>query len=626
MDDDLCLVVVNWYTSYGCSVSSFQSTGCKLATGDGLTFDLSPLKDTVVELNATVRGHLYTYELQICGSSSSINTDCGRDPSPSIHVAQFDPDGGGVCRSLGQSVGKLRYSDRALALTYSGGDSCQTNYKRTSVINFVCPQTLKGSDNNSVTFLSEDSCYYEFQWVTPLACGSRSSGGDFCDLQIGNRSYSFASLALDAGQNWVAIDDEPETACYMLDPCGELEVTQETYTPTQYCEHRKAPPTCAKSSICQIPVNGSAVPLGRFDLRDGTTVTPVDSHVFSVLSKDADKRPAVVRHVCKPGDLSSVPVHVGTLPGGTHEFHWVSAAACPTGTSVGDDCAVTQEGTGFVFDLSPISSVTYNRSDQGFSYDVAVCSPLNGSRCVDPNVGVCQQSGGGYKSAGQYSTALSYIDGSLKLVYYGGTACSKGANAYRNSTLVFQCDRFAHTPAVTSVTEVGYCQYLVEVATKLACPPAFRATECIYVSPEGDKFDFSSLVKPSGSWQASGPGGSTVHINLCQPLSGRPGCHPLASVCSVRGGSVYSNLGLAGTANFSFVRDHIVLRYNFTDPQSSDGQCSVVESMIEFLCSNASGQVSPFLLLLFVAVKFDVFFFFFFLTVLLQSRINPFVQ
>ena len=598
MDDNLCLVVINWYTSYGCSISAIESSSCQLVTGAGLSFDLSPLKDSVFEVNSTLPGgNAFTYELQICGSPSSINTDCGRPPSsPSIHVAQFDSDASGVCRSLGQSTGKLRYADRSLTLTYTGGDPCQSNYKRTSVINFVCPETLKNTVNNSLTFLSEDSCYYQFQWVTPLACGSRSSG-DFCNLQVGNRSYSFTSLALDAGQNWVAVDDEPETACYMLDPCGELEVTLEKYTPTQYCESRKAPPTCAKSSVCQIRVNGSAVPLGRFDLTDTATVTPVDSHVFSVRAKDGDQRPSVVRHVCKPGDLASVPVHVGTLSGGTHEFHWASAAACPTGTSVGDDCAVTQEGTGFVFDLSPISSIAFNRSDQGFSYEIAVCGPVNSTHCDDRSAGVCQRSGASeYKSAGQYSDALSYVDGSLKLVYSNGTACRKVPGARRNSTLLFQCDRHAHSPVVSSVAEVNYCQYLVEVSTKLACPPAFRATECIYISPEGDKFDFSPLVKSSGGWQASGPRGATVHMNLCQPLSGRVGCHPLASVCSVggsAGGSTgYRTLGLAGSANFSFVRDHIVLKYNFTDPQPEAGECGVVETMIEFVCSNASEPVS----------------------------------
>ena len=371
----------------------------------------------------------------------------------------------------------------------------------------------------------------------------------------------------------------------------------EKYTPTQYCESRKAPPTCAKSSVCQIRVNGSAVALGRFDLTDTATVTPVDSHVFSVRAKDGDQRPSVVRHVCKPGDLASVPVHVGTLSGGTHEFHWASAAACPTGTSVGDDCAVTQEGTGFVFDLSPISSIAFNRSDQGFSYEIAVCGPVNSTHCDDRSAGVCQRSGASeYKSAGQYNDALSYVDGSLKLVYSNGTACRKVPGAQRNSTLLFQCDRHAHSPVVSSVAEVDYCQYLVEVSTKLACPPAFRATECIYISPEGDKFDFSPLVKSLGGWQASGPRGATVHMNLCQPLSGRVGCHPLASVCSVggsTGGSTgYRTLGLAGSANFSFVRDHIVLKYNFTDPQPEAGECGVVETMIEFVCSNASGPVS----------------------------------
>ena len=103
--------------------------------------------------------HNYTYTLQLC-SGNRVNTQCGILDTFGVRVAQIDYTDHGVCRSLGVGDGKLRYADGALSLTYEMGDSGHSNFHRTSISNFVCPESVKKSSNsNQLRFLSEDSAH-----------------------------------------------------------------------------------------------------------------------------------------------------------------------------------------------------------------------------------------------------------------------------------------------------------------------------------------------------------------------------------------------------------------------------------------------------------------------------------
>ena len=157
------------------------------------------------------------------------------------------------------------------------------------------------------------------------------------------------------------------------------------------------------------------------------------------------------------------------------------------------------------------------------------------------------------------------------------------------------CDSQAHRPTIAAVNEVNHCQYAVELHTKHACPPAFRATECIHFD-QGHTYDFSELSKSVGNWQAEGPDGSIYYINLCQSLNRVAGCSPLSAVCRARtagGKTEFTDLGSGASASFKVTggsgdekKNRVVLSYSSEVPHST---CGKVYTPLEFICNPSAG-------------------------------------
>ena len=508
-------------------------------------------------------------------------------------------DSHGRCFSLGRGSGHLRYADGTLTLTYSQGETCHSNFARTSFITFLCPENLdrEHANTSTVRFLGEEDCFYEFEWVTPLACGSKTSGVSDCQFELhSGGTYNFAPLVGTEGLNWVAIASDADIACFMINPCGELTVNKDRHTSGRdYCNERRAPYSCSGVSVCKIFTNGSATPIGKFDLRDNAMITSVDNNVFTIMGGNENNNDtAVIHYVCKTGDLFSAPVYVGLSNENFYEFHWTTFAACPSGVQSGSDCTVSYQG--FLFNLSSIPMLRFDSGN--YTYEIAVCSSLqsNMTNCTDGdsrNAAVCQVENRGSQrhfKLGQVNSTLLYVDGSLKLNYTHGQACKTKSKSPRVTTILFICDSTAHNASVSSVTE-DRCDYVVEVRTKLACPPANRATECIFLN-KTNSYDFSDLSRSlnQGNWETRSPDGSVYYINICQPLNRLPGCSPLAGICkkeSHDGHVTYTNLGVAYNANFSSVhrdgKDLITLRYQYPTRSS----CPSVQATIEFICNKS---------------------------------------
>ena len=615
MDAEACLTVVTWYTTFACGRSAIQTEGCVLTTQGGLTFDFTSLGGAENVVNAQSNstqvdesGQPYTYSLQICAGSSLGDDGCSPQPPTNTRVLQSDSRG--HCHSLGVGNGVLRYADGTLSLTYSHGEACQSNFARTSVITFLCPESLDGEQANTsrTSFLSEDSCFYQFEWVTDLACGSKTSGVSDCQFQLpgvegggGGGTYNFAPLIGTENRNWVSVGANESTACFLINPCGELEVTKETHaTGAEYCNNRHAPFACSGASVCRILPNGSAIRVGKFDLTNASSIQSADRNVLTVLGRQGgqssadNENTAVIHYVCKTGDLFSAPVFVGVTNSKFYEFHWMTFAACPSGAQSGSECTVAYQG--FLFNLSSIPVVTYN--DSKYTYEIAVCSALrqNETRCTsDGKTAVCQvqRSGSHHYKLGESNSTLLYEDGSLKLTYANGQECSSGDNPSRNTTLLFICDSTAHTASVSDVTEDN-CEYVVEVRTKLACPPANQASECIYFNGT-NSYDFSDLSRSlnQGNWESEGSSGAVYYINICQPLNRLPGCSALSGACkktvSADGHVTYTDIGLAYSAQFTARRqdgeERITLSYKV---KAQSGQCSSIKTNIEFICNKSS--------------------------------------
>ena len=602
-------MVLHWYTSYACGNSAIQTSGCTLTTTLGLTFDLSGLSNEESITSSTQvdsHGGVYRYEFYIC-SAIPPSRDCVSD-NGAIRVTQFDS--GGICRVLGVGDGKLRYVDGDLSLTYGLGDTCHSNFARTTIINFVCPENV-ASNASVISYLGEEDCFYQFEWVTPLACGVQDSGVSSCQFENLGGVYDFAPLVGTADKNWIALDTDVNTECFMINPCGGLAVTPDKLSAVEYCNKRLAPSECAQSSVCQITKkNNTFVKVGHFDFgtdpQNTTQVHSVDSSVITVVGNEMSSNlSAVVHYVCKVGDLTTPPIFIGITNDVIYEFHWMTYAACPAGVETGADCTVAHHSTGFVFNLTSLPLVTF--SQNGYLYSVSVCKPLSASQsnCTETTAAVCQNKGGNHYSLGNSNSILVYEDGTLKLHYTGGKKCNHAGQPSRNSTLLFICDNTAHAPVINDVNE-DYCDYVIEVRTKLACPPAYQAHSCIYFDKDNHTYDFSPLTRSSqnGNWEARGRDGALYYINVCQPLNAMIGCNPLSAVCKVQvsdGRTSYTNIALASSANFTSLHvtesgagatdglNSVTLTYEYKNV--GDVGCPVVTTRIKFVCDNTTINV-----------------------------------
>lgn len=590
-------MLISWYTSFACGKAAIQSSGCTLTTQAGQTFNLNGISGQDDDITATPStNQQYTYALQIC-QRANLYRSCDPLLPEDTRIIQRD---GNVCHSLGRGNGTLRYADGTLSFTFSHGDTCHSNFARTSFITFLCPDDLKEDrKNTNVTFLGEEDCFYQFEWVTSLACGSKHSGVSKCQFELPEMGvYNFAPLVGIQDVNWVALSSDSSYSCFMINPCGELGIADTSQkSGTDYCnvrtdKTRKAPKECIGSSVCSIHPDGSAKPIGMFDLGQMSGIRTVDKHVVSITGHmKGSNYSATIHYVCKPGDLSSAPVFVGVVDQYNYEFHWNTYAACPSGLQSGADCTVSFQG--YLFNLSSIPVLNFTSSDKKYLYEISVCSVLKPTltHCNSSRPGICQvaRASNISYSLGQVNSTLIYEDGTLRLTYSGGHKCQHVSSSPRNTTVLFICDSNAHTPSITSVTE-DLCTYVVEVQTKLACPPGNRATECIFFNGS-QSYDFSDLSRSldQGNWETRGPDDSEYFINVCQPLNRVSGCSPLAGACRIwsQGGQTrYTNLGLAYNTSFHQDEDgHVKLVYEF--PSSSQG-CPRVFATIEFICTHSA--------------------------------------
>lgn len=598
MDSRVCLTIITWYTSFACGRAAIQTHSCVLTTQGGLTFNLTGLVSPLAEINATTQldsnQHPYIYSLKICQDSPHFD-GCSIPPKQDTHVIQRDSTL--HCHSLGAGRGTLRYADGSLSLTYSNGDTCHSNFARTTSINFQCPEELDGGerDNTStIRFLGEEDCFYEFEWVDPLACAGKTSGVSDCQFELPQGgTYNFAPLVGEQDRNWVALSDEADITCYMVNPCGELAVTEDTHaTGMEYCSERHTPSGCSGASVCRIANNGTGSRIGRFDLGQLDQISSSSNSTVTIQGGLKDSNfTATIHYLCNTGDLSSSPVYLGTTNGQNYEFQWATFAACPIGTEVGSECMVSYQG--FIFNLSSIPVLQYSTGE--YRYDIAMCSSLQTSktRCNQTNTAVCQTQITGshnHYKLGEANSTLIYQDGTLKLVYHNGQKCTHDPKPPRNTTILFICDNTVPTASISSVTE-DHCEYVIEVRTKLACPPANRAIDCLFFN-NGSSYDFSRLSRSleEGNWEASGPDGSTYILNVCQPLNHVLGCGILEGACrreSHDGHMTYTDIGTASDAIFSSdIRNNeefITLTYTH---RPAVGACPQIMTNIEFQCAN----------------------------------------
>ena len=594
---DQCYHEVVWNTDHACGRSRISNEGCVLPLPDDSTRNLFNLSSDpkISELqNVTSTEDGATYWLQIC-SEQRVPID--RCPNKHARVAQVTNNGEEECHMIGGDRQTLFYADGVLSLLIQDGDACTDNFKRNTLITFVCDKDAKGNSTKTIIYQGETNhCFYAFEWVTPAACRADSTSSD-CRLttNVGDKvyEYDFGQLAVDEENHVVSVSQD-DIACIQVNLCGKLKVGNHGKN-ADYCYRKHVPDTCKDASVCVLLSNNAAVPWGKFDTGNASQVVKASSLILSLKTVDGPtcsdgKRATVIDFVCRPGSLGFQPHFVAKEDECTYKLEWQTAYACPLSTVVGgSDCRVADPKTGSLFDLNGLKRDKYysfNTSD--YEYQINFCGSAVGTKCEGADVGMCQvnlKTRTVHNLAGRSNTTLEYNGGVLRAIYPNGNKCNKNKQL-RNTTIIFECNPEANLPTIISVKEVTHCQYVVTVQTAEACPIEFRGMDCTFTNSSNVLYDLTRLIKHSDqNWEASTDTEVFV-INVCRPLNAPSGgCTSASSVCSYTvkegGGKVFDkSLGKPSTGKFLQDKDRrLTLAYTCTD--SNSGSCGV---NITFIC------------------------------------------
>ncbi|KAH9498512.1 Cation-independent mannose-6-phosphate receptor [Bulinus truncatus] len=493
-----CSMTIEWITEYACPAEYLISNKCQLNKSQhGINIDLSELKrksDDPYVVNATDGEDHYAYYLNVC---DNVNT-CGKT-APVCQRKWND-------KSFESSVGlldsqQLTYSDGALILSYRNGDICSSNFKRETIIEFVCNQSAADNGKGYPEFVVHSNCSYFFKWGTKYACVEQETFQE-CTVESGGKKYDLSALVRSEGTNWEVLtgESDDEKSTYFLNVCHDLLRTDEA----QACP--------AGSAVCRIGSSGaqSVGQLSQGSLRynpstDSLTLTYTGG--ANIISRCSSR--TVVNLYCSPGNVVSTPKLV-SKDDCFFEIEWYTSAACVLSRKTGYGCRLEDSTAGYVFDLNPLKKDSgdylVNGTD-GYTYIINVCSKINDDKhCVSPphdNASICQINAGTEFKVAEPSSQLEYFDGILNLTYTNGESYNNPEKTPRMAEIAFVCDPSVDTGNPEFLEEKNFT-YAFLWRTNYACTLA--PVECAVTNGEThEQFDLSSLSKVSGVWETEMP-------------------------------------------------------------------------------------------------------------------------
>lgn len=169
----LCLTIFTSSFSSSLFVKAEEQQQPCTITNDTSYYDLSPLKKTEGD-DWIVKGYEtdWKFRINICNDvlyKGDPNTDL---KNTGVYGSKND-----VGNSLGQtSTTPIIRGDSLIMEFNNGNDKCgTTNYRKTSVISFICDKTVEGQGQPS--FISTyRNCGFFFEWRTPVACSTTKKG------------------------------------------------------------------------------------------------------------------------------------------------------------------------------------------------------------------------------------------------------------------------------------------------------------------------------------------------------------------------------------------------------------------------------------------------------------------
>ncbi|XP_072265418.1 cation-independent mannose-6-phosphate receptor [Pyxicephalus adspersus] len=509
-----CEYVFLWRTSEACPVVRAEGDDCQVKDPKyGHLYNLKPLGAKNVE----VKEGEYLYQFRVCGEVTG--SPCSSKAPSGTTVSSCQVKGSSV-KLAGVTNQKLIYEDGLIMLNYTGGDLCHQKYNRTTLILFYCDKT----EGQPVFMKETPECIYMFQWRTPLACPPfKPVDCSFKDTS-GN-SYDLSSLS-HYTDNWEAEVLSGSNKKYRLNICKPL-------------VPESGPASCSYGAAACLIDDTKAISLG-----EPTSSPRWDNGVAVLQYTNGDRCPdgirnrtTTIRFMCDLNQVVSRPQLITALEDCEYNFLWITPAACLLKINTHDECKVTNPATGYLFDLSSLSSKDgYIIKDREKSIRLNICSAVKPEFC-DAGAGVCISEGEQHINAGKAQSQLTYTDRVLRLVYEGGDKCSKNPSFRHQSVFTFVCgsDSAAGSlPSFVSFSE-DTCTWQFTWVTSLVCEKEITCS----VQNGTSSINLGPLVKHMGYYevlQSNQEADSTVfYINLCQPLNEVVGtkCPPGAAACRV---------------------------------------------------------------------------------------------
>ncbi|XP_052242423.1 cation-independent mannose-6-phosphate receptor-like [Dreissena polymorpha] len=488
------------------------------------------------------------------------------------------------------------------------GDKCTAAYNYTTLINVKC-----GPTRGSPKFLEHTGCITYFEWETNVLCKRpqdvRLPTEVKCYLYDGRKRFDLSPLALSKGGYLVSSQLDTDlyiNVCRDINPVGPTANCKSTNTTKNgwgSCRIQGAGKTSGTQVNLGSPTDdlkrdktGRLVLTYQTDPSDpkppGCTSPPTTTLVFICPSRGQSKHPVVIEDF----DCQYV-------------IEWQTEYACEESTLKNSSCVLTNAEADFHFDLRPLTNasnykVSTNVNNDAYNYFINVCHET-GIPCPNQDqnskVPACQLSAKnpdfGKRLGSTDHMELRYVDNELRLTYKGGDVCSHN-NMKRQTVINFKCNMTAGAGSPTFDYE-DECVYMFDWATKYACLDHPVGEEC-RVDHGTQKFDFSSLVKTSGSnWVALHDSDRTgtkgdFFINLCRSViqeGDASRCDPGAAVCYKEGFST-KNLGrYEQEPTYNTATNTTQIVYINGDP-CGDGS-KRRQSTITFMCQPGSEQSAP---------------------------------
>ncbi|XP_064475457.1 cation-independent mannose-6-phosphate receptor-like [Ornithodoros turicata] len=583
---DKCVYNVKWRTVYACPMAqdSIHDQCSALHPLTGEAIDLSSLKRTTPYTYRSSSSEVY--KLSICGplSESACGTDVG------VCLEDRRP---GAQHNLGLANNQLHFRDGVMFLNYSGGDACPVAVggRRSSLIQFVCSSAGYSHLGPQLIHVQNDCTYY-FVWHTELACQNVLH----CAVKEGGLQFDLSPLILSSGR-YTALNVDHPGYVYYINVCRPL-------SPVHPYHHLPSAGIIRVSEDGKTVESLGSVPMEPFnDFQGHVSLLYVNGSRCASNENTSNK--ARIIFICDPSSSVEQPSLVDIdADECIFLFEWRTSLVCPHRADVPDgtdkDCSLAVHQHGLRFDLaqlqnkrngSPSSLFEVSVPSEEGKFVIDVCGHLNMSGCTESSI--CFLSANHQEGYG-IQTSTTYYDGSLKVRYSNGSACTSSEAPFRSAEINFECNHGVGVGAPILVHKYA-CHSTFKWPTSLVCLE--EPKECTVVS-DNDVYDFGLLSSISTLWNVTDEQGNMYWMNVCHGMkadkSGVQSCSSSAAACmrsALHDGHEYT-IGKLVSQRITVPKPgEVLFTYGGGDPSVCLKKGQFPETRITFTCPVGGGTV-----------------------------------